>query len=316
MSITYRPLAPAVDIPRMAEIWNAQIPGTTSVDTLTQNEERFPKEWPMHRTAAVDETDRLLGWSVALHVPMAGPGRWQMRVTVDPLQQRQGIGTRLYDEALRFASQHGATRLDASVPDSLPHGLRFAEARGFRVDRHLFASVLDMQRFDEAAFANQGEVEGIRITTLAELGETPETRHKLWELEMQLNADVPGYASQGFAIPYDEYCHLVFEQPWYQAATQLLALDGDTWVGMASLRLGEDAGRPYLYHNMTGVVASHRGRHIALALKLAAIRCAQRYGVSELRTDNDSENAPMVALNRKLGFEPRPGEYKLVNELR
>ena len=316
MHITCRPIAPAIDIPRMAEIWNAHIPGTTSVEALTQNEERFPKDWTLHRTAAVDEANRLLGWSVALHLPMAGPGRWQVRVTVDPQQQGQGIGTRLYDEALRFASRHGATRLDASVPDSLPQGLRFARACGFRVDRHLFGSALDMERFDEAAFAGQGEVEGIRILTLAELGETPEARHQLWALEVQLNADVPGYASQGFAIPYDDYCELVFKQPWYQAGTQLLALDGNTWVGMASLRLGEEAGRPYMYHNMTGVVASHRGRHIGLALKLAAIRCARQYGVSELRTHNDSENVPMVALNRKLGFQPKPGEYKLVNELR
>jgi predicted GNAT superfamily acetyltransferase len=109
---------------------------------------------------------------------------------------------------------------------------------------------------------------------------------------------------------------MVFEQPWYQADLQLLALDGHTWVGMASLRPGEKAGRPYLYHNMTGVVASHRRRQIALALKLAAVRCARRRGACELRTDNDSENVPMLALNQRLGFEPRPGEYKLVKELR
>ncbi len=315
MPITYRPIASDIDIPRMAEIWNAHIPGTTSVDALTRNEGRFPKEWPMQRIAAVDETDRLLGWSVALHVPMAGAGRWQMRVTVDPQQQRQGIGARLYDDALRFASQHGATRLDASVPDSLPQGLRFAEAHGFRVDRHLYGSVLDLEGFDEAAFAGQSEVEGIRITTLAELGDTPEARHQLWALEMQLNADVPGYASQGFAIPYERYAQLVFEQPWYQADLQFLALDGNTWVGMASLRPGEEGGRRFIYHNMTGVVAGCRGRHIALALKLAAVRCARRHGVSELRTKNDSGNIPMVALNRKLGFQPRPGEYQLINEL-
>jgi GNAT superfamily N-acetyltransferase len=316
MHITYRPLAPDIDIPRMAEIWNAHIPGTTSAEALARNEARYPKEWPLHRTAAVDETDRLLGWSVAQNVPMLGPERWQVRVTVDPRQQRQGIGTRLYDEARRFAVEHGATRLDATVPDSLPPGLGFAEARGFRVDRHLFPSVLDLERFDEAAFASHCEVEGIRIASLAELGETPETRRQLWALEMQLNADVPGFASQGFAVPYEEYCELLFQQPWYQPDLQLLALEGDSWVGMASLRLGEAAGRPYIYHNMTGVVATHRGRHIGLALKLAAVRCAQRHGAGELRTDNDSENAPMVALNRKLGFQPRPGEYRLINALR
>jgi GNAT superfamily N-acetyltransferase len=312
LHITYRPIAPDTDIPRMAEIWNAHIPGTTSVEALRQSEQHRPKDWLLQRIAAVDETDRLLGWSVAAHSPMAEEGRWLLRVTVDPTRERRGIGTHLYDEALRFARSNGATRLDSDVQEALPQGLRFACARGFRVDRHLFESVLEVGRFDETPFADLRAPEGIRLTSMAEMGDNEEARRSLWALEMALNQDVPGYATQGWHVPYDRYCQMVFEEPWYRADTQLLALDGDLWVGMAALRLGEESGVRYMYHNMTGVVASHRRRHIALALKLEAIRCARRYGVTELRTDNDSENAPMVAINRKLGYQPRSGQYKLI----
>jgi hypothetical protein len=31
-----------------------------------------------------------------------------------------------------------------------------------------------------------------------------------------------------------------------------------------------------------------------------------------VRTDNDSKNAPMLAVNRKLGYKPEPGYYRLV----
>ena len=54
-----------------------------------------------------------------------------------------------------------------------------------------------------------------------------------------------------------------------------------------------------------------RGRGIALALKLLAIRAARRYGARYLRTNNDSENAPMLAVNRKLGYQPAPGYYRM-----
>jgi GNAT superfamily N-acetyltransferase len=312
MNMTYRHVAPETDIPRMTEILNAYSPGTASVAALMHSEQHRPKDWLLQRIAAVDETDRLLGWSVAAHSPVAEEGRWLVRVTVDPAHQRCGIGAHLYDEALRFARQNGAARLDSDVRDSLPQGLRFAEARGFRVDRHLYESVLEVGRFDETAFEGVQAPEGIRLTSMAELGDGEEARRNLWALEMALNQDVPGYATQGWEIPYDRYCKLVFEEPWYRADTQLLALDGGVWVGMAALRLGEENGVRYMYHNMTGVAASHRGRHIALAVKLEAIRCARRYGVTELRTDNDSENAPMVAINRKLGYQPRSGQYKLI----
>lgn len=312
MKITYRPFAPDIDIPQMAEILNAYTPGITSAEALTQNELHRPKDWLLQRTAAVDEADRLVGWSVAAHSPMAAEGRWLLRVTVDPAHQRQGIGSQLYDEALRFARQNGATRLDSDVQEVMTQGLQFAQARGFQVDRHLFASVLDVSRFDDRAFEGFQAPEGVRLTTMAELGDTPEARRSLWELEMALNRDVPGYATQGWEVTFDRYCQLVYDEPWYRADTQLLALDGDAWVGMCALRLDEENGVRYMYHNLTGVVATHRGRHIAMALKLAAVHCARRCGATELRTDNDSQNVPMIAINRRLGYQPRPGQYKLI----
>lgn len=65
------------------------------------------------------------------------------------------------------------------------------------------------------------------------------------------------------------------------------------------------------YNMMTGVDRAYRGRKIVLALKLLAIKCAQRCGADYIRTNNDSENAPILAVNRKLGYESKPGKYLL-----
>ncbi len=55
---------------------------------------------------------------------------------------------------------------------------------------------------------------------------------------------------------------------------------------------------------MTGILRSHRGRGLSLALKLAAITFARESGVQWLRADHHPANAPAIAMNRRLGFVP------------
>ena len=71
-----------------------------------------------------------------------------------------------------------------------------------------------------------------------------------------------------------------------------------------------------MYNMFTGVQRAYRGRGIALALKLLTIRCARSFSARYVRTHNDSENGPMLAINRKLGYQPEPGLYRVVRDLR
>ena len=48
------------------------------------------------------------------------------------------------------------------------------------------------------------------------------------------------------------------------------------------------------------------------ALKLRGVEAAKRLGVRQMRAGNDSLNAPMLAINRKLGYVPVAGEYEVV----
>ena len=58
---------------------------------------------------------------------------------------------------------------------------------------------------------------------------------------------------------------------------------------------------------MTGVRREHRGRGLALALKLLSFRLMKERGCTETMTHNDSANQAILALNRQLGYQPRPG---------
>lgn len=77
------------------------------------------------------------------------------------------------------------------------------------------------------------------------------------------------------------------------------------FVGYSNLWIN-DRTRKRLDTGMTGVVPSHRRRGIVTLLKLKAIEYGQRHNSERIVTSNE-ENNSMLALNRKLGFEPLPG---------
>ena len=59
--------------------------------------------------------------------------------------------------------------------------------------------------------------------------------------------------------------------------------------------------------SMTGVAPEHRGRGLALALKLLSFRFLKAHGYAETRTHNDTANPPILRLNEKLGYRRLPG---------
>src|SRR5207302_5086772 len=63
-----------------------------------------------------------------------------------------------------------------------------------------------------------------------------------------------------------------------------------------------DRERGLAAHEMTGTRSDLRGRGLASAVKLATIRWAAENGISRIYTSNHEQNAPMLAVNRRLGY--------------
>jgi GNAT superfamily N-acetyltransferase len=219
----------------------------------------------------------------------------------------------LYETALACAGDDGATLVTSEVREGDAPSSRFAETRGFQIDRHLFESQLDLQAFDEALFAGvveKVEATGIRFFSLASV-DTPEMRRALYEVNRATALDIPGYA--GDFLTFEEFEQMVFASSWYVPQGQILAAEGERIAGLAAV--GRYPGSEVMFNNMTGVLPEYRGRKIALALKLLAIRVARQEGARYLRTSNDSKNVPMLAINRKLGYQPEAGVYRLIRSL-
>jgi GNAT superfamily N-acetyltransferase len=104
----------------------------------------------------------------------------------------------------------------------------------------------------------------------------------------------------GEAPPYDEW----LEKERHQASVGFVALDDGSVVGYARLY---ETGLPHrLEHGLTAVRRSHRRRGLATALKQAQIRWAAGHGYRELVSDMVEGNAPMRAVNERLGYRPLP----------
>lgn len=229
---------------------------------------------------------------------VCGIGIWVARE-----YQRQGIGAALYEKAREFARARGlkraATYIRLFAPDE--PAVRFLEKRGFvEVDRDV-PVLLDLTQFDAARFTSPAP-DGIRFLSYAEAGDTDAHRHKLYALNCALVRDIPTHDVMPESPPFEEFSKDFGRPEWDSNALILAENAAGDWIGLTQLGFqeGTNIGGTFL----TGVLPGERGKGIALALKLRAIDAAIARGCPLLTTENHEDNAPMRAINRKLGFVP------------
>jgi len=258
------------------------------------------------------------------------------QVSVAPEYARQGIGHLLISHVEDWGRRHSrpATTLTTfrDVPWNSPYyeTLGYRELSGSEIGNEVSAEMkheaslpgidasrrcamikpnggaswvrlqLDLDKFDEGRFVanlRRCQQSGITFTTMAKLGDSAECRRALYELNMTCSADIP---ERGEFYTFDDYLAERIETRLYDPCGVVLAMNDCAWVGMATTSLREAEG--YAFSEMTGVLASHRGRGISLAMKLLAIRFVRSSGYRSLRTFHHPHNANAIGMNRSLGF--------------
>jgi mycothiol synthase len=259
-------------------------------DTLTPGGRRF--------VAEVD--GELAGLGVASIFYAREPefeGSWTTLQVREPFRGR-GIGSALLARVADHAATLGKASLHMLTSEARPEAGQWLTRRGF----------VEHERGKYVALALAGlappEVDpppGIELTTLAA---RPELVEAIYAASLEAEADIPT-ADPYVALPIEQWRAFAVDRPDLPRDGCVVALAGGEVVGWASM--GLPAARPGVaYHHMTGVRRAWRGRGVAGALKRATIAWAVARGLELLETENDEANAPMRAINRRLGYQPLP----------
>lgn len=221
------------------------------------------------------------------------------RVVVGEPHRRRGIGTALHDRLVEHASALSAGSILSHFVES-PAGVAFATTLGYREARAEQESVLDPRTISETPPAD------LELRTVADADP-----RDVYEVDLTATRDVP-LTEPVDDIPYDEWQGHVLGHPHFTAEGSFLAyVDGEP-AAVSMLVVDFESRRAA--NMFTGVLPRFRGRGLGLAVKLASIAWAKEHGFSSLVTTNDERNAPMLAINRRLGYIPAGRQVEYVRE--
>lgn len=298
------------DIPAFVEVRNRSFPDMPqTVESVEHFEHTYPPDNPRCRYAAETTQGEYVG-SGYCDVPfwLDTPGVYRFYALVDPDWRRRGVGQALLAYLEHYAHEQGATRLISDCHEGMDYSLRFLKRAGFQQFGLRFESMVDLTTFDESRFAgaiDRVTAAGYELTTLAaERPINPNADHDLYEIDESVEQDVPWPGGLKAHLSYDNFRRITLDNPESDPAAIFIAKRDDVYAGYTAISFrSQGIG----YTGMTGVRHEQRGQGIALALKLLSFRLMKERGCTETRTHNDTGNQAILALNRKLGYQKRPG---------
>ncbi|HEU5299243.1 MAG TPA: GNAT family N-acetyltransferase [bacterium] len=298
------------DYPAVLAVWNAVYADYPwSVEAARHEDSRYDGTRLHLRRFVAEAEDAVVGVTEFHHVAnMYHPHKFWTGLDVHPAWQGRGIGSALYDRLLRELVPYRPQVLWVNVRETFRRSLPFAGHRGFREVRRAWESRLDVNRFDPVPFradADRGS-RGLAIVTVAsEQTGDAEWLQKLYELHTEVAADIP-QPEPYTPMTIEEFRRRWFENhPEYLPEGHFLAKHEGRYVAESNLFRSAELD-DVLYQGITGTRRAYRGRGVALALKLHTIAYARARGKREIRTWNDTLNAPMLAINTRLGFVRQP----------
>jgi RimJ/RimL family protein N-acetyltransferase/GNAT superfamily N-acetyltransferase len=316
-TVTLRPVELDRDFGQLAELFTVEQNEPTTESSLRADYEAH-KERIIRLMVAEDERGELLGFNWMTR-SRTNPNEAYLYVIVKPEHRGGGVGGRLYTDLELAAVSAQVTQLEVGVRDDCPKCRSFADRNGFSEQRHSIGMTLDLTRFDDRPYDAtifQLQAEGFQFTSMEALGHTEEAQRKLYALNDMTSSETPGSEGVHSWLDFADFQRSVCNSDWYKPAGQMLVIDmaSGEWVGMSAITRFE--GVDYAYNLHTGVDKRYRMRKLAQAVKVLALRFARDVlKVGEVRTNHNSQNDPMIAIDRKFGYIQTPGIFMMLKKI-
>jgi GNAT superfamily N-acetyltransferase len=211
-------------------------------------------------------------------------------VQVPPAERGRGIGSALAEAIMRSATDAGAGSVLVVVAGD-EASRAFAVKRGFTIERPLSHARAELDQIPE----QPAVPDDLRLVDFDEADP-----HQLWQAWAAVADGDPSGLSNTPA--YDEWLatHWVHPDLRRDLSIALVTEDGEV-VSFVSTTADQDRG--VIWSNLTGTIPAYRGRGLAKVVKTAALTRSRDAGFVSAFTGNDSNNLPMLAVNRWLGYD-------------
>lgn len=223
----------------------------------------------------------------------AEDGSCDLLLGVLPRERGGGTGSALLRWTLDRASACGAERLtgvteeSGDVPAMVSHW-------GFRLGTRSRISWVDARDVPPPEVLGD-HLPGPELTLVPVADAGPEA---VWECHRAAVRDDPsGFGRQ---VPLETYVEEEWHDPLLRHDLSHAVVDEAGRVAAFTLlRVADRRG----WSSMTAVHPRHRRRGLSLAVKAATLRAAAGAGVRRCSTGNSADNAPVLALNSRLGYQ-------------
>ncbi|WP_329387411.1 GNAT family N-acetyltransferase [Streptomyces sp. NBC_01351] len=234
------------------------------------------------------------------------PGQSKVNLYVDPAHRGIGAGSLLLRTAEEYLAAQGAVETYSWVLEE-PASRAFAERRGYRPSRSAHFLGLDLAT---AALPPVPDVlpPGVEVRPASAFAADP---RPLFLADAETTSDEPSDVGVEFD-DYEEWLGHTWNNPALdKELTTVLLVDG----AVAAFTAAHTDGATRYSSGMTGTLRAFRGRGLARLAKIISLHRARAAGYTEAITGNDAGNSPMLAVNRRLGYEIRATETRYAKKL-